>query len=70
MRQRGLAGTGQAGKPQDTALMLILLFASMAVDRRVVPDGIAALCIAILLDRKSTLLNSSHTDISRMPSSA
>ena len=27
-------------------------------------------CEVLLLDRKSTRLNSSHTDISRMPSSA
>ena len=30
----------------------------------------AAIGLAILVDRKSTRLNSSHTDISRMPSSA
>ena len=28
------------------------------------------LALAVLIDRKSTRLNSSHTDISRMPSSA
>ena len=32
--------------------------------------GMAASGAAVLLDRKSTRLNSSHTDISRMPSSA
>ena len=32
-------------------------------------DGMADV-LRILLDRKSTRLNSSHTDISRMPSSA
>ena len=37
------------------------------VPSKTVPQGIAAL---INLDRKSTRLNSSHTDISRMPSSA
>ena len=34
-------------------------------------DGLTSLATGILmLDRKSTRLNSSHTDISRMPSSA
>ena len=33
-------------------------------------DGINANDVKLGLDRKSTRLNSSHTDISRMPSSA
>src|ERR1044072_649177 len=32
--------------------------------------GFVALSVLMLIDRKSTRLNSSHTDISRMPSSA
>ena len=31
---------------------------------------LTAILVSALLDRKSTRLNSSHTDISRMPSSA
>ena len=39
--------------------------------RTVIAMGIQALGSSVLgLDRKSTRLNSSHTDISRMPSSA
>ena len=43
-----------------------LPFTSLADDVGVVQDAIARLA----KDRKSTRLNSSHTDISRMPSSA
>ena len=38
--------------------------------RRVTLDHVAAPLVGEVIDRKSTRLNSSHTDISRMPSSA
>ena len=47
------------------AIAIFLLFASMMRER-----GNYLFIKYISLDRKSTRLNSSHTDISRMPSSA
>ena len=35
-----------------------------------IPGPVVGLVLLLVLDRKSTRLNSSHTDISRMPSSA
>ena len=47
----------------------LLLLEKIAHDQSRLPED-RDICIAIDLDRKSTRLNSSHTDISRMPSSA
>ena len=43
---------------------------SLDIIHTIVPQPIEGRGIAAALDRKSTRLNSSHTDISRMPSSA
>ena len=40
------------------------------IDAKFFPNGEINVAENLLLDRKSTRLNSSHTDISRMPSSA
>ena len=45
-------------------LAVLLYFGSLAL------EGVLTSAQESLLDRKSTRLNSSHTDISRMPSSA
>ena len=45
----------------------VVLGAAVILD---VPDRWAQTALGVLTDRKSTRLNSSHTDISRMPSSA
>ena len=54
----GLARRSVFRKPIKSILLLLIVFA------------ISTLLLAGVADRKSTRLNSSHTDISRMPSSA
>ena len=50
-----------AGKPVDSVHSHLASVSSLSFEATVSPES---------LDRKSTRLNSSHTDISRMPSSA
>ena len=59
----------------DISSMRILAMAAGAVGITISLSGTVAMFLGIAaagtaLDRKSTRLNSSHTDISRMPSSA
>ena len=52
-------------------LMFVVVFVEMLRRASDSPDASAKIVALItLIDRKSTRLNSSHTDISRMPSSA
>ena len=80
---RGHRTTGGGRSHVRTALFLPTLVATQhnpvirAFYRRLVADGkpkmvalVAAMRKLLCIDRKSTRLNSSHTDISRMPSSA
>ena len=51
--------------------LLLLLFAlGFAIFSHAQEDGFETISFGADLDRKSTRLNSSHTDSSRMPSSA
>ena len=58
--------TGEFAAPSREASLL----RSLSVDRIEGQDGAALERAIEQADRKSTRLNSSHTDISRMPSSA
>ena len=66
---------GLVGLLQFAPAVLLVLPAGHTIDRhhrgRIVAACMALqVALALLLDRKSTRLNSSHTDISRMPASA
>ena len=56
---------GSALALSSTAFVLQLL-----TEKKMISSEYGRPSVAVLLDRKSTRLNSSHTDISRMPSSA
>ena len=64
------------GTPLRTAFQIIdQNFANIAAGNATIPNNAPVQSVAgrtgnVILDRKSTRLNSSHTDISRMPSSA
>ena len=52
------------------ANLIVPILLKSLIDAMTVPAGVQAVLIVPIADRKSTRLNSSHTDISRMPSSA
>ena len=69
------AGARAVDTPREAAeadiILTSLLDDSSVIDMLVADNGIlAGLSTDSIQDRKSTRLNSSHTDISRMPSSA
>ena len=51
-------------------LAVVAILASALFTAFTGASGVTIIALGALLDRKSTRLNSSHTDISRMPSSA
>ena len=52
------------------AIVLLGLYIGVAAGQWLTATVVIAVGVLAYLDRKSTRLNSSHTDISRMPSSA
>ena len=58
----------QAGSASDVAVRYMAERLTQSLGRGFAVENVAA--AAGLVDRKSTRMNSSHTDISRMPSSA
>ena len=74
-----ITGNGNGGQMRLSGNMSAILATTIAVDGSTFPCGPLRGCTPPILsvvdtgslqDRKSTRLNSSHTDISRMPSSA
>ena len=60
----------QTPEEQNNELNIAGRITSLFIDNKITILIIVFALLAGLLDRKSTRLNSSHTDISRMPSSA